>query len=363
MLVFSFHHLSQAEQITHTRFADDMVIVVSPTQRNIKIVQYYLEVFGEITRLKLNCVKVKFTLGARQLSFGGRAQLVRSSIFGLQNFWCANIPIPKYVIHEVEQRIRTFLWDGKDKGPYHSKVAWKTLFLPLKEGGLGFKCMLSWSRVCLGKLLWNIASMKQTLWVQWVQNVRLKGVSVWAYKRRGRDPWYWCKILKVRPLVRQKLQVSVGNGDNVLFWYDPWCALGPVWDYLDETERASLQIPLGAKLSEVEWIMPGARRQTVRLVQSHLWGEVRCRSATVSWGKWLWSCYGIPKFAFIVWFLLQNRLRTKDRLCRWGMEVDPHCVLCGGFETHDHLFFECSYAAEVWRVILQRLGEYRGAKS
>ncbi|GAA0167318.1 reverse transcriptase [Lithospermum erythrorhizon] len=299
---------------------------------------------------------------ARQLSFDGRAQLVRSSIFGLHNFWCANVPIPKYVIQKVEQRIRTFLWAGKGEGPYHSKVSWKTLCLPLREGGLGFKCMLTWSRVCLGKLLWDIASMKQTLWVQWVHSVRLRGVSVWAYKRRGRDPWYWRKILKVRAMVRQKVQVLVGNGSRVFFWYDSWCPLGPVWDYLDEAERDSLQIPLGAKLSEVEWVMPGARRQTVRLVQVRdcfvqlafseeddqwLWGagefvqsqllaDVRCRGAT-------------------------SRLSTNDRLCSWGMEVDPHCVLCGGLESHDHLFFVYPYSAEVWRVLLQRLGEYRGA--
>ncbi|GAA0169985.1 hypothetical protein LIER_24351 [Lithospermum erythrorhizon] len=151
--------------------------------------------------------------------------------------------------------------------------------------------------------------------------MRLKGVSVWAYKKGERDPWYLNNILKVRPLVKQRLQVSVGNREDVSFWHDPWCVLGPVWDYLDDGERASLQVPSGAKLSEVEWVMPGARRQTMRL--------------------------------------MQNKLSTKDRLCRWGMEVDPHCVLCGGLEMHDHLFFECPYAAYVWRLILQRLGEYR----
>ncbi|GAA0153742.1 reverse transcriptase [Lithospermum erythrorhizon] len=203
---FKFHHLCQAQQITHMSFADDMVIVVSPTQQSIEIVQGCLELFGEISGLKLNCAKSKVYFGsvsrlemericgllqmeerslpmkylgipltsghltcedyrgltdricskinswqARQLSFGGRAQLVRSSIFGLQNFWCANVPVPKYVIQEVEQRIRTFLWAGKGEGPYHSKVSWKTLCLPLKEGRLGFKCMLTWSRVCLGE--------------------------------------------------------------------------------------------------------------------------------------------------------------------------------------------------------------------
>ncbi|GAA0149235.1 hypothetical protein LIER_08463 [Lithospermum erythrorhizon] len=62
---------------------------------------------------------------ARKLSFSRRAQLVRSSIFGVQIFWCANLPIPKYVIQEVEKKIRTFLWSGKSEGQYHAKVTWK----------------------------------------------------------------------------------------------------------------------------------------------------------------------------------------------------------------------------------------------
>ncbi|GAA0158372.1 hypothetical protein LIER_15420 [Lithospermum erythrorhizon] len=145
------------------------------------------------------------------------------------------------------------------------------------------------------------------------------------------------------------------------FCHDPWCVLGPVWDYLDAGERASLQVRdcfvnLVFSRENDQW-----RWGAGDFVQSQLWEEVRSKGAAVGWGRWLWSCYGIPKYAFIVLLLLQNRLSTKDRLCRWGMEVDPHCVLCGDLESHDHLFFECPYAAQVWRLILQRLGEYRGA--
>ncbi|GAA0162401.1 hypothetical protein LIER_18504 [Lithospermum erythrorhizon] len=168
--------------------------------------------------------------------------VVGGEVYKAVNFWCANISIPKYVIHEADMKIRTFLWAGKGEGSYHSK---------------------------------------------WTHSVRLKGVSVWAYKKQDRDPWYWCTILKARPLVKQKLQVSVGNGDNVFFWYDRWCALGPVWDYLDESERANLYVPLGAKLSEVEWVMPGARRQTAMLMQVHA-----CFVQLVFSGendKWLWG--------------------------------------------------------------------------
>ncbi|GAA0149236.1 hypothetical protein LIER_08464 [Lithospermum erythrorhizon] len=59
----------------------------------------------------------------------------------------------------------------------------------------------------------------------------------------------------------------------------------------------------------------------------------------------------------------RNRLSTKDRLCSWGMEVDPNYILCGEIETHDHLFFEGHFSAQVWRMILLRLKEYRGTQA
>ncbi|GAA0159900.1 reverse transcriptase [Lithospermum erythrorhizon] len=137
----------------------------------------------------------------RHLSMGGRAELIRSSIFGIQNFWCANLRLPKYVTEEVERRIRSFLWSGKGEGLYRAKISWTTACLPLSEGGLGFKRMEDWNQVCLCKMLWNIASKKETLWEKWVHTVRLKGVSIWRYKKSDRDPWFWNKMSKVRSLI------------------------------------------------------------------------------------------------------------------------------------------------------------------
>ncbi|GAA0146494.1 hypothetical protein LIER_06429 [Lithospermum erythrorhizon] len=73
--------------------------------------------------------------------------------------------------------------------------------------------------------------------LDWVHSVKLKGGSIWAYKKRDKDPWYWKNILKVRPLVKQRLQVSMGNGKHVSFWHDPWSELGVIWDYLGDNEK------------------------------------------------------------------------------------------------------------------------------
>ncbi|XP_039013835.1 uncharacterized protein LOC120143623 [Hibiscus syriacus] len=52
-----------------------------------------------------------------------------------------------------------------------------------------------------------------------------------------------------------------------------------------------------------------------------------------------------------------DRLPTKDRLARFGIQVDHICGLCGvELESRNHLILECSFAREVWDVILQTCG-------
>ncbi|XP_038994912.1 uncharacterized protein LOC120119092 [Hibiscus syriacus] len=51
--------------------------------------------------------------------------------------------------------------------------------------------------------------------------------------------------------------------------------------------------------------------------------------------------------------VILNRLPTKDRLIRFGLEMDNGCIMCGnGLETRDHLFANCSFAKEVWDAVL-----------
>ena len=56
---------------------------------------------------------------------------------------------------------------------------------------------------------------------------------------------------------------------------------------------------------------------------------------------------------FHAWLALLRRLRTRDRLRRWGLNVPAECVLCSsGIETHHHL-----YILWIW-VLLQHLDAF-----
>ena len=61
----------------------------------------------------------------------------------------------------------------------------------------------------------------------------------------------------------------------------------------------------------------------------------------------------MPKFVFMAW-LSADRLSTLGRIAKWNQGIDTTCVLCkGGFESRNHLFFECSYTGEVWEFLVK----------
>ncbi|KAL0693806.1 hypothetical protein Bca4012_060986 [Brassica carinata] len=51
-----------------------------------------------------------------------------------------------------------------------------------------------------------------------------------------------------------------------------------------------------------------------------------------------------------------NRMSTRDRLQRWGVNVPSECLLCAGSdESRQYLFFDCAYSSEVWSFFCSRL--------
>lgn len=50
--------------------------------------------------------------------------------------------------------------------------------MPKSEGGLGLKDLRSWNTGLLFKLLWNIHSKKDSLWVKWIGHQYLGAATI-----------------------------------------------------------------------------------------------------------------------------------------------------------------------------------------
>jgi len=67
--------------------------------------------------------------------------------------------------------------------------------------------------------------------------------------------------------------------------------------------------------------------------------------------KSIWSVKSLPKVDHFSWLLAHDSVLTMDVLKRKGWEGPSRCSLClKNEETLNHLFLECSYAKEVWKI-------------
>ncbi|GJY29652.1 hypothetical protein Tco_0405419 [Tanacetum coccineum] len=59
----------------------------------------------------------------------------------------------------------------------------------------------------------------------------------------------------------------------------------------------------------------------------------------------------IPKHAFNLWLVIKGKLKTQDKLRSWDVSnsLTTKCSLCDSQpDSHEHLFFDCSFSRQVW---------------
>nr|XP_016473346.1 PREDICTED: uncharacterized protein LOC107795263 [Nicotiana tabacum] len=98
-------------------------------------------------------------------------------------------------------------------------------------------------------------------------------------------------------------------------------------------------------------------RQMMTCSIKHLYYKLQEDFNKVSWRKLVCNNAGCPRWIFMLILVANGRLYTKDGLLKWGIHNDQTCPLCSqANESIQHLFFECQYAAEVWKILLNWQG-------
>ena len=178
-------------------------------------------------------------------------------------------------------------------------IAWSNITHPKWEGGLGFKNLKPWNQAMLGKHLWDIQAKKDTLWIQWINHLFMKGKTMWDCVPKIYNSWYWRQLTKI------------------------WSKIQHVFDR-----------------NTGKWLGPGDRYTVAEGYEI-----LRYHNSEVEWHTLVWNKWKVPKCSFIAWLAMQNRLLTRDRLNAMGITNDVVCLLCNvENETTAHLFFECTYS-------------------
>lgn len=84
-----------------------------------------------------------------------------------------------------------------------------------------------------------------------------------------------------------------------------------------------------------------------------MYNKLRGKFDKVTWRRLVCNNQGCPKWLFILYLAVQKRLYTKDKLSKWGIINCQTCSLCElEEESHQHLFFKCTFSASIWQKLL-----------
>ena len=324
----------------------------------------------------------------RYLSYAGRLQLIKAILMSMVNFWAAVFRLPSRCMKDVEQLYAAFLWTGPDLRTTGAKVAWREVCKMKSEGGLGIRCLKEVNQIYGLKLIWKMLS-GQSLWGKWIKENFLRKKSFWEIKKNTQvGSWMWRKMLKLRVVAKDFYWKDIGNGRHTSFWYDRWSDKGVLFEILGERGFIEFGISREATVEDVVMSIRRKRRHRTVVLNNieaeilelreklnmnddvslwrrksgfkhkfstqETWMLIRETGMQCSWAPGVWFSQATPKFAFMTWLEIHDRLSTMDRISRWSRGVDPTCVLCkNAAESRDHLFFECTFSSAVWEHLVK----------
>ncbi|KAF4387221.1 hypothetical protein F8388_008855 [Cannabis sativa] len=91
--------------------------------------------------------------------------------------------------------------------------------------------------------------------------------------------------------------------------------------------------------------------------------EAYCDNQAVNAGA-IWDKLVVPKHRFIYWQIFNTHLLTRDHLQQIIVIPSNLCPVCdSALETHDHLFFTCTYAIQVFATVNKWMGSIQWPRS
>ncbi|KAL2943652.1 D-ribose pyranase, partial [Bienertia sinuspersici] len=105
----------------------------------------------------------------------------------------------------------------------------------------------------------------------------------------------------------------------------------------------------------------GGRQQVNMDVVEKMYQTMKGEVEKVQWSRNVWERWSIPKHSFSSWLAIQDKLKTKARLVKYGVLQDKTCSLCGvAAETIGHLTHQDLESAFKW--INRRMSKHKVKK-
>ncbi|GJZ63170.1 RNA-directed DNA polymerase, eukaryota, reverse transcriptase zinc-binding domain protein [Tanacetum coccineum] len=294
---FQYHFGCKRMKMTHVCFADDLLMFCHGDCKSVIVLKDAIDEFGAVSGL-------------------------------LPNYTKSNIIFGREMAH------------GK------AKVDWKNICKPKCQRGLGLKYLGIWNKAMIVKYLWHMASYKESLWVKWISNEKLKGKRIWSVNEEMNDNWGWRNILRLRNEVREFIIMKVGDGSKTSVIYDNGSQFDILQSFIahrdlynarfndkfvvkdivingvcDWPTEWKAKYPILAQIQNVS-IDPSKSSKMVwknkkgienKFYVSQAYKDLQREGENVVWNRTVWFSQNNPKHAFVLWMSILNKFILKTK--------------------------------------------------
>ncbi|KAF7842396.1 reverse transcriptase [Senna tora] len=410
--------------LTHCFFADDSIFFFQADWDSCHKMKWILDLYcnalGQLANLEKSCLyftpntpvalkdEIVRTFGIDSADHPGKylgllvvwgkskdeaLAFVRDKLIKkIQAFPMSCFKFPKKTCVALDHAIARFWWDQKkDEGRIHW-VTWNKLAKAKREGGLGFCDFSYFNDALLAKQGWRILHEPNELWVRILKGVYFPNGDFLSAKRGARASWAWSSLLEGRDLLAKGLIWSVGDGNAVKAWMDPWIPNAPGFKPLSRPLHAGgLEVKVNEFISNGRWNVELLRcwfseKECADIINISLsitnrsdkllWSHNRSGLFTVKSGYslalkdstfvivvkpsssfvpssnlWtdIWRINICHKVKHFLWRICWNSIPTKENLFNRKCSPSPACPICKvEVETVEHLLFFCGWTRGVW---------------
>lgn len=322
----------------------------------------------------------------RFLTEAGKETLIKAVVYSMNVF-----QLPVELCSEIDSMMARFWWGSTPDKKKISWVAWTKMGNSKKDGGLGFRNLQLFNQALLANQAWKLIQRQESLAYRMLKARYFRDGSMVTATRGSQPSYGWNSLRFGCELLKEGLQVSIGNGNSTKIGKDPWLPLiPPRQPHLLPGVDPELPVSLLINQTTQQWddgklaalIEPGDI-QIVRKIylpsrpiqDSVIWSHTNNGVYTVKSGYWsavknntdpespkpplathpdiatkIWKLKIVPKLKHFLWRIASRAIGVAENLRRRNINVNPYCArCCTELESSDHVLFSCPQAEEVWR--------------
>ncbi|GKA57344.1 hypothetical protein Tco_0756532 [Tanacetum coccineum] len=176
---FTYHRYCSRLELINLCFADDLFLFAHGDVQSVCVIKEALYEFKHASGLTPSLPK-------STAYFCNVLNHTKISILNVLPFEEGQLPVKYLGVPLVSSRL--MIRNCKElveKGKGKAKVTWEVICLPKDEGGLGIHRLEYFNSALMVAHFWKLILLKESLWVKWIPEYKLKGRSFWDIPLRG----------------------------------------------------------------------------------------------------------------------------------------------------------------------------------